>query len=50
MLGVAYAVSDEVHQSFVAGREGAVLDVGVDALGVAAGLVLWRLAERRLAA
>jgi VanZ family protein len=50
LLGVAYAVSDEVHQSFVSGREGAVLDVGIDALGVAAGLALWRLAERRLAA
>ena len=28
VLGVAYAVTDEVHQSFVSGREGAVLDVG----------------------
>jgi VanZ family protein len=49
-LGVAYAVSDEIHQTFVPGRAGAVLDVGIDALGVAAGLMLWRLAERRLAA
>jgi VanZ family protein len=50
VLGIAYAVSDEVHQSFVSGREGAVLDVGIDAVGVAVGVALWRLAERRLAA
>ena len=50
VLGVAYAVTDEIHQSFVSGREGAVLDVAIDALGVACGIVLLRLAERRLAA
>ena len=50
LLGVAYAVTDEIHQTLVPGREGAVIDVGIDALGVAAGLALWRLAQRRLAA
>jgi VanZ like family len=45
-LGVIYAVSDEVHQSFVTGRHGAPLDVAVDALGIA----LWQSARtRRLA-
>jgi VanZ family protein len=49
-LGVAYAVSDEVHQSFVAGRVGSALDVAIDAAGVAIGIVLWQLARtRRLA-
>ncbi|MEX2210401.1 MAG: VanZ family protein [Gaiellaceae bacterium] len=43
-LGVLYAVSDEFHQSFVAGREGAARDVAIDAAGVLAGLV----AHRRL--
>ena len=41
-LGVAYAISDEVHQHFVPGRLGAPLDVVIDAVGVVAGLVLWR--------
>ena len=46
--GVLYAVSDEVHQSFVAGRQGSALDVAIDALGVACGVVLWqRLARAR---
>jgi VanZ family protein len=49
-LGVLYAVSDEVHQSFVTGRHGAPLDVAVDALGVAVGIALWQSARtRRLA-
>ena len=41
-LGVAYAVSDEVHQHFVAGRHGAPLDVVIDAIGVTVGVFLLR--------
>jgi VanZ family protein len=41
-LGAVYAISDEVHQVFVPGRAGSVLDVGIDAVGVALGVVLWR--------
>jgi VanZ family protein len=39
-LGVAYAVSDELHQHFVTGRHASPVDVAVDAAGVAIGLVL----------
>ena len=43
-LGTAYAVSDELHQVFVPGREGSPLDVAIDAAGVAVGIaVLLRL-------
>jgi VanZ family protein len=49
-LGVLYAVSDEVHQSFVEGRHGAPLDVLIDAVGVAIGIALWQsVRTRRLA-
>ena len=41
-LAVVYAVSDEIHQTFVRGREGRALDVLIDAVGVVAGLLLWR--------
>ena len=40
-LGALYAVSDEVHQHFVEGRHGAPLDVAIDAVGVAAGILVW---------
>jgi VanZ family protein len=39
-LGIAYAVSDEIHQHFVSGRQGAPLDVAIDAVGVAIGVYL----------
>ena len=49
-LGIAYAVTDEVHQAFVPGRHGAVMDVLIDAVGVLLGVyVLGRAARRALA-
>ena len=49
-LGALYAVSDEIHQSLVPGRLGSPLDVVIDAVGVAVGIVLWQsLRARRLA-
>ena len=42
LIGAAYAVSDEVHQSFVPGRMGSPLDVAIDAVGVGFGVVLWQ--------
>ena len=47
VLGVLYAVSDEIHQSFVRGRHGSPIDVAIDTVGVAIGILLWqRLRER----
>jgi VanZ family protein len=42
-LTIAYAATDEVHQTFVAGRHGTPVDVLIDATGVA---VAWTLALR----
>ena len=46
-LGVAYAISDEFHQSLVPGRAGSPLDVALDAAGVAVGVALWHWAQAR---
>ena len=46
-VGAGYAVTDELHQSLVPGREAALLDVGVDSLGVAIGLAAHRVFVRR---
>jgi VanZ family protein len=35
-LTVAYACTDEVHQTFVEGRHGSPVDVGIDSAGAAA--------------
>lgn len=46
-LGVAYAITDEIHQTFVPGRAGRPLDVAIDAVGVALGILAWRQLARR---
>ena len=48
-LGVLYAVSDVVHQTFVAGRHGSPIDVTIDAVGVALGIYAWQRARSRVA-
>lgn len=46
LLGSAYAVTDEVHQAFVAGRHGSPVDWLIDTAGVAIGVVAaMRLSE-----
>ncbi|MCI0371584.1 MAG: VanZ family protein [candidate division NC10 bacterium] len=42
LVAVAYAVTDELHQTLVVSRAGSVLDVAIDAGGAAAGLLLLR--------
>ncbi len=44
--GVAYAVTDEIHQAFVRGRHAAALDVLIDAAGVLAGILLLQRVRR----
>jgi VanZ family protein len=39
---VLYAASDEYHQTFVAGRNGTPVDVGIDAAGALLAMLLWR--------
>jgi VanZ family protein len=49
-IGVVYAVSDEIHQTFVAGRAGTPVDVAIDTAGVLVGVLLWmRVRSRSLA-
>ena len=47
-IALAYAVSDEFHQSFVTDRHGSAWDVAIDAAGVglAGALVAWRHRRR----
>jgi VanZ family protein len=44
-ISFAYAISDELHQSFVSGRDADPLDLLVDGLGIAA--AIWLLSTRR---
>jgi VanZ family protein len=45
--GIAYAATDELHQHFVHGRHASPVDVAIDAVGLALGMLAWlRLRER----
>lgn len=47
-LAVAYALSDEYHQTFVSGRNGNLLDVAVDGVGACGAMLLdWWFEGRR---
>jgi VanZ family protein len=45
--GIAYAATDELHQYFVRGRHASPVDVAIDAIGVAFGMLLWLRARER---
>lgn len=40
IVGLIYACSDEIHQSFIPGRTASVIDVGIDTSGVLLGIIL----------
>ncbi len=40
LLGMIYAVSDEIHQSFIPGRTPQITDIYIDTLGVILGILL----------
>ena len=45
-LAVLYAVTDEVHQTFVEGRLGTPRDVAIDLVGILVGVLAWRRLSR----
>ena len=47
VVALLYAVSDEVHQSFVEGRHGSPVDVLIDAAGIGLAILAWVVATRR---
>ena len=49
LIGVAYAITDEVHQHFVQGRHASPIDVAIDSAGILLGIVLLARVESRRA-
>ena len=43
VIAFLYACSDEVHQLFVPGRSGNIIDVGIDSLGAYLGITIYYL-------
>jgi VanZ family protein len=48
LAGVAYAVTDEIHQHFVSGRHASPVDVAIDSTGVLLGILAYAAVMRRL--
>lgn len=46
-IALAYAASDELHQSFVAGRHPSPFDVAIDAAGMGVAAAIWVARARR---
>jgi Predicted integral membrane protein len=46
-IGIAFAATDELHQHFVRGRHASPIDVGIDAVGVALGILVWLRVRQR---
>jgi VanZ family protein len=48
-VAIAYAGTDELHQTFVRGRHGSPVDAAIDALGAAIGLLVLLRTRMRVA-
>ena len=40
IVGMLYAISDEIHQMYSAGRSASIIDVGIDTLGILFGAII----------
>ena len=47
IVALLYAISDEIHQSFVEGRHGTPVDVAIDAVGIGLAALAWLVTARR---
>ena len=47
VVAIGYAISDEIHQSFVEGRHGSAVDVAIDSLGIGLAVLAWIVVTRR---
>jgi VanZ family protein len=50
LIAIGYAITDELHQSFVHGRVGSPVDVLIDATGVLVAMLAAQAVRRRRAA
>ncbi|HDQ71810.1 MAG TPA: hypothetical protein ENN19_06900 [Chloroflexi bacterium] len=49
LLALLYGISDEYHQTFVPGRNGNLVDIGIDSLGAGVAMVLHHWWQQRQA-
>lgn len=47
-IGILYSISDELHQLFINGRSGKILDVIIDSVGVFTGILIYWLVKKKI--
>ena len=45
-FGICFVITDEVHQLFVPGRTGRLLDVGIDTFGIITGILIFLIIKK----
>ena len=40
-IGIIYAITDEIHQLFIVGRSGSIIDVLIDSIGIFTGISIF---------
>lgn len=46
LIGICYAITDEIHQLFVDGRSCELRDIGIDSCGIITGIVLFYILNK----
>ena len=47
IFSILYACLDEIHQLFVSGRSGQIMDVFIDSMGIIIGILLVKFVKKR---
>ena len=46
-ISLIYAISDEIHQLFISGRSGSIIDIFIDLIGIVLGIGIYYLIYKR---
>ena len=48
LLSILYSCTDEIHQLFVSGRSGSIIDVLIDSIGIILGILIYKLFKKKI--
>ena len=48
LLSILYSCTDEIHQLFVSGRSGSIIDVMIDSIGIILGIFIYKLFKDKI--
>ena len=48
LLSILYSCTDEIHQLFISGRSGSIIDVMIDSIGIILGIYIYKLFRNKI--